>query len=52
MIAAYLSTLGLLFLALHVTTMAEEGRISARKVGGIRFLKIGRFGASFYVSRN
>lgn len=50
-IALYLVTLGFLFVCLQLTTMAEEGAIQTRKVGGIRFVKVGRFGCSFYVSK-
>lgn len=29
----------------------DAGKITARKVGGLTFVKIGRFGFSFYVSK-
>lgn len=51
MLALYVSGILVTLAALSLTTAAEEGTISARKVGGLYFLKAGRFGASFYVSK-
>lgn len=51
MIALYLGTLAATLAFLHLTTLAEEGAIQARRVGGLTFVKVGRFGCSFYVSK-
>lgn len=51
LLLAYLGTLAATLAVLYVTTEAEEGRVSARKVGGITFVRFGRYGMNFYVSK-
>lgn len=51
LLSVYLGTIAALCGVLYVTTEAEEGRIAARKVGGITFVRFGRYGVNFYVSR-
>lgn len=40
-----------LALTLSLVTSYDSGMISARRVGGLTFVKVGRFGASFYASK-
>lgn len=51
MLALWVASWFSLGCALAVTTSLESGLISARKVGGLYFLKAGRYGASFYASK-
>lgn len=52
MLAAYLGSLAACFAVLYGTTAAEEGRISARRVGGITFVRFGRYGFNFYTRKD